>query len=148
LGFDGRDYVEAVELAENIETLAELSDRSLGEAAAIEGWVILLKRREQLDPEDGDGLVIATGRRVLAANGDVIGGDGLTHLGDRRRLAEAMNVAGAGEDVGRVRPARFRQGSLLECLKELVDLGLGAGPAHWTLILAGYPPPPLIYVKS
>jgi hypothetical protein len=90
---------------------------------------------EELDPEDGDGLVVAAGGGVLAADGLVEATDAEAHAVDGRGLAEGVDEAGGGEDVGGVGPLGFGQGAGVEGVEEEVDLGVGGGEGGHTIII-------------
>jgi hypothetical protein len=81
--------------------------------------------RQQLDPCDGDGLVIAAAIGILATNGDVVSLHTQAHLVDGRRLAERMHVTSPGEQVSAVGPLRLGQCTRLEGGEKLVDLPFG-----------------------
>ena len=80
---------------------------------------------EELDPEDGDGLVVSGGFGVLAAYGLVVATDAEAHAVEGGGFAELMDVAGAGEEMGCVGPAVFGERAGFEGVEECVSFGLG-----------------------
>jgi hypothetical protein len=126
-GFGGGDEVEVVEAAEEIALRGEVLDGACGEGGAGGGLGVAVEGAKQLDPEDGDGLVVAAGGGVLAADGLVEAAEAEAHAIDRGGFAEGVDEAGSGEDVGGVGPLGFGQGAGLEGVEEGVDLGFGGG---------------------
>lgn len=127
-GFGGVDDVEVVVAGEQGTVLGEAIDGKRGEGGARSRVRLsAVELRDELDPEEGDGLVVAGGLSVLAADGFVVTANACAHVVDGGAFAEGMNGAGAGEDVGGMGPARFGESSGLEGFEEGVDLRFGGG---------------------
>src|SRR5882757_4024124 len=79
--------------------------------------------------------MIARGRRIFATDSFVVATNTTPHMVDGRRLPEAMNVAGPGEQMGCVRPPLLRQRSRFERSKEFVDFNFGCRQRRHSLPL-------------
>lgn len=126
-GFDGVYEVEVVILAEDIAVVGEALDSECGEVGACDGRGVTMQAVEELDPGDGDGLVVATGGGVLAADSDVVAADALAHVVGGERGTVCVDVAGSGEEMRAVRPAGLGERAVLEGAEKGVDLGFCCG---------------------
>ena len=120
-GLGGGYYVVVVVAVEDVALGREVFDAEGGEVGAGQVGVLFAELAEELDPEDGDGLVVAAGGGVLAADGEVVGADAGAHASYCLGFAQTVHITGAGEDVGGVRPAGLGEGAVFEGGDEGVD---------------------------
>lgn len=126
-GFGGGDEVVVVVLAEGIAVVAEALDGEGDEVGAGDGGGIAVQAVEELDPRDGDGLVIAAGGGVLGADGEVVAADAFAHQVGGEFATVGVDVAGSGEEMRAVSPAGLGERAIFEGAQEGVDLGLSCG---------------------
>src|SRR5882762_7151551 len=119
------DNIKIVVPAQKIALQGKMLHREGCKAGTCLRRMLAVELREQFDPEDGDGLVVAAGRGVLAADGYVVGADAGAHAVDRGGLVEGADVAGAGEDVGGMGPASLGQSAVFEGGEEGIQAALG-----------------------
>ena len=89
--------------------------------------MLAVEAGEEFDPEDGDGLVVAAGCGVLAADGCVVAPDAESHMVCRSGLSERVHVSCSAEQMRGVGEVCLGQSSGFERGDKRIDFGFGFG---------------------